>query len=474
MRAAGYTVDGGTHSNDRGIHIMKSMYGYLRCASKENVTVTEQGISCSLSSTKDFRKLLNNWIENPDKWVKPDELRMKSDHVIGWCYTKGNEIGESDEESQLEMQSMLRAWEDGDPQVRALWSQLNAWFYEGYYDTLKKLGIHVSQKGEGMFDYMSYESETYKNGKDIILQNLNNGLIQEFEDGHVEAVLEEKYKTPNIVLLRKDKTALYITQDIELLRSRLKDHKYDQVIYVVDYRQSLQFKQLFIIVESLGIPEARHCLHLAYGEVRTPQGSMSSRKGNIISADWLIDETEKRAYEKINAEHADYSEAEKNHISREVALSAIKFGMLKYNPTSNIVFDIEKNIAFEGDTGPYLQYTIARANSILAKNTGSSTNIQPDESLIPASSLKLELNLLRHLEKYQVIISSSALTKSPNLICEYLYDLAQKFNQLYAENPILQETNSEIRNIRLLITTKTKHTISNGLSLLGINALERM
>lgn len=474
LRAAGYTVDGGTHSNDRGIHIMKSMYGYLRLASKNNVTVTEDGISSTLNSTKDYRTLLNQWINNPDQWVKPEELRMKSDHVIGWCYAKGNEIGENDEEAQSQMQSMLRAWEAGDPEVRALWSQLNAWFYEGYYETLRKLGIQVSHNDHAMFDYMSYESETYKNGKDIIINNIGNGLIQEFEDGHIEAVLENTHNIPNIVLLRKDKTALYITQDIELLRSRLKDSKYDQVIYVVDYRQTLQFKQLFIIVESLGIPEAKNCLHLAYGEVRTPQGAMSSRKGNIISADWLIDETEKRALAKINAERADYSEDEKKHIAHQVALAAIKYGMLKYNPTSNIVFDIDTNIAFEGDTGPYLQYTTARCASVLNKANQSLEIINGSNSILCTTELEMECNILRLVEKFQVIAANAATAKTPNTVCEYIYDVAQKYNQLYAERPILHETDKNIRNIRLLLTYKVKHTISSGLQLLGINALERM
>ena len=478
LRRAGYDVTAGTISNDRGIHIMKSMYGYLRSAHSSSISKNDTGelVSTPLSEI-DYTILIADWLNKPSLWKTPKEVDSKPDHFIGWCYIQGNKLSEDNELVQEQMQKMLLAWENGDEDVRTLWMQTNIWFYEGYHQTLHSLNIYASQDGKSFFDHVWYESEVYKKGKEIILKNIGNGLIKEYEDGHVEAELEDKYGIPNIVLLRKDKSALYITQDIELLRNRLQDFKFDQVVYVVDYRQKLQFQQLFKVVASFGVENALKCIHKAYGEVRTPQGAMSSRKGNIITADWLIEETEKRALSEINTQQHDFNELQKKEIAHYVALAAIKYGLLKYNSITNIVFDINTNVSFDGDTGPYIQYTHARCASILQKSNKDDLNISKDiinEILQNESKLYQEINILRTIEKFEYAISISAQEMAPNVICEYLFNLCQQFNSFYSIKKIIKEEDNLLRKARLFLVYETKNTLKQGLDLLGIKALEEM
>jgi arginyl-tRNA synthetase len=329
---------------------------------------------------------------------------------------------------------------------------------------------------DDFFDKVWYESEHYKSGKDIIVQNIGNGLIAEAADGHVEAQLEPK-GLPNIILLRKDKTALYITQDIELLRKRLKDDLYNQVLYVVDYRQTLQFKQLFEIAKSLNLPGSENCKHLAYGEVRTPEGAMSSRKGNIISADYLLEETVRRAREQIS-EKNELTNEEKKSISQKVALAAIKYGLLKYSIGTNIVFDINQNIKFEGETGPYLQYTYTRTDSIYKQDKLTEQQlcalISRNYQSINIQTLAQEILILRLLEKWPGIISAASNQYSPNLICEYLYKLAQVYNGFYATHRIINEGEVVAKSFRLLVNLRVRQTLQKGLDLLGIATMEKM
>lgn len=481
LRRAGQNVTAGTISNDRGIHIMKSMYGYLKCAHQDAISKNQDTgeLSSIPIDTIDYQTILHQWLNNPREWKTPKDVEIKPDHFIGWCYIQGNALAENSPEAQEEMQKMLRAWEDGDADVRTLWMQTNTWFYEGYHQTLHQLNMYASLDRKNFFDHVWYESEVYKRGKEIILNNIGNGLIKEYEDGHVEAELEDKFNIPNIVLLRKDKSALYITQDIELLRNRLEDFKFDQVVYVVDYRQTLQFNQLFKIVASFGFDKANDCIHKAYGEVRTPQGPMSSRKGNIITADWLINETEKRAYNEINEERGNVLEEEKLHIAHQVALGALKYGLLKFNSSTNIIFDIDKNTSFEGDTGPYIQYTHARCASILNKTNENYSQDLIEKQVITSinqdiANLDEEWMLLRKLEKFEKIIHNAANQMSPNIICEYIFDISQKFNNIYASKSILKETDEYKKYLRIFTAIYTKKVLHEGLELLGIFPLQKM
>lgn len=476
LRETHQHVDSGTIYNDRGIHIVKSMYGYLRCAIRESSEHGKGGFTTRPLTEKSFQVLVEDWSSNSQRWLEPIDLQMKPDHFVGWCYSKGNLIGEEDPDSQSQMQAMLLAWEEGDTKVRLLWTKMNAWFYQGFSQTMRSYNLVGASGSDDFFDKIWYESDLYKSGKDIIIQNIGNGVIVEADDGHVEAQLEPK-GLPNIILLRKDKTALYITQDIELLRKRLKDDLYNQVLYVVDYRQTLQFKQLFEIAKALNLPGSENCKHLAYGEVRTPEGAMSSRKGNIISADYLLEETTRRAREQIS-EKNELSNEEKKNISHQVALAAIKYGLLKFSIGTNIVFDINKNIKFEGDTGPYLQYTYTRTNSIYKQDNLTEQQICAyicnNYQKVDLQTLSQELTILRYLEKWPGIISTASHQYSPSIICEYLYKLAQFYNSFYATHHIISESDELTKAFRLLVNLRVRKTLQKGLDLLGISTMEKM
>jgi arginyl-tRNA synthetase len=474
LKESGYNVIAANINNDRGIHIIKSMYGYLIYGKKEELN----------QAVIDYKALLSEWKSSPEHWHTPQSKQMKPDHFVGYYYVLGNNDYEDSEKKDKEagtnssnapynqMQQMLVDWEAEEENVRALWLQNNNWFYQGMHQTLTDFGIHTPNDPSKYFDKEWYESEIYKEGKDIVFEKIGNGIITEFEDGHVEAVLE-KYNLPNIVLLRKNKTSLYITQDIEMLRQRIKEDQNDKIIYLTDAGQNLRFKQLFAVGESLGIGKLDQMIHLGYGTVRLPEGKMSSRKGTVIVADQLLEEVKQKAKEKINQERSSYSEQEKEEISKSVALAAIKYGILKYNALSNIIFDIQNSISFEGDTGPYLQYTHARACSILRKiekSTISNLEIKPEET----DQFSEEISIMRHLIKFDEVIIKSSINYTPNYICEYLFNLAQKFNLMYANKQVLSEKNTSTQNLRLQITTKTRDTLHHGLNILGINAPEKM
>ncbi len=480
-KASGKNVVAANINNDRGIHIIKSMYGYLMYGKKDQ--------NRPLEAFKDYREALSEWKEHPEHWQTPAEQELKPDHFVGYYYILGNtdyEIAEKQvEESQLDnpqaahnqMQNMLEAWENDDTDIRALWKQNNDWFYEGMHETLRTFNIYSPSDPTKFFDIEWYESQIYKNGKDAILEKIGNGVITECEDGHVEAVLE-KYNLPNIVLLRKNKTSLYIVQDIEMLRQRLKEYHMDRVLYLTAAEQNLRFQQLFAICESLGFGKLEQMAHLGYGMVRTPEGKMSSRKGTVILADELIAEVEEKAIEKINSEHADYTQEDKEKISRQVAIAAIKYGILKYNALSNIIFDSESSIAFEGDTGPYLQYTYARTASIRRKFKEKFPGVEISPEHINQVTLDQlapeELDLMKYLFRFPETIAKAAHTASPNYICEYLFNLCQKFNFFYTTKPIMNEKNTSTRDFRLQITLKTSETLKTGLALIGIEAPEKM
>jgi arginyl-tRNA synthetase len=474
LKESGYNVIAANINNDRGIHIIKSMYGYLVHGKKEELN----------PATVDYKVLLLEWKSSPERWHTPQSKQMKPDHFVGHYYVLGNNDYEDSEKKDKEadtnspnapynqMQQMLVDWEAEEENVRALWLQNNDWFYQGMHQTLKDFGVHTPNDPSKFFDKEWYESEIYKEGKDIVFEKIGNGIITEFEDGHVEAVLE-KYNLPNIVLLRKNKTSLYITQDIEMLRQRIKEDHDDKVIYLTDAGQNLRFKQLFAVGESLGIGTLDQMIHLGYGTVRLPEGKMSSRKGTVIVADQLLEEVKQKAKEKINQERSSYSEEEKEEISKSVALAAIKYGILKYNALSNIIFDIQNSISFEGDTGPYLQYTHARASSILRKIEGTALS-NFEIKLEETDQFTEELSIMRHLIKFDEVIIKSSINYTPNYICEYLFNLAQKFNLMYANKQVLSEKNTSTQNLRLQITTKTRDTLRHGLNILGINAPEKM
>ncbi len=475
-KASGKSVISANINNDRGIHIIKSMYGYLMYARTDK--------NYPLDPLPMYKKALLEWQEDPAIWQTPESKQMKPDHFVGYYYILGNADYEASEIQAKEtgidyphsphnqMQQMLIDWEAEDPLVRKLWIQNNDWYYEGMKETLHHFGIASPNDPTKFFDKEWYESEIYKEGKDIVLNKVGNGVITEHDDGHIEANLE-KYKLPNIVLLRKNKTSLYITQDIELMRKRIKEDQATKVIILTGQEQNLRFQQLFAVCESLGIANLNQMQHFGYGMVRLPEGKMSSRKGNVIVIDELIANVEEKAIEKINLERSEYTQEEKEKISRQVAIAAIKYGILKYNALSNIVFDIESSVSFEGDTGPYIQYTFARTESIKRKyyeKLGTPNNLGTFEQ----SMSKEEHDLIHYAYQFPETIVKAAQQNSPNYICEYLFNISQKFNFFYTTKPIINEENSSAREARMQITLKVNDILKMGLGLLGIEAPEKM
>jgi arginyl-tRNA synthetase len=479
-KSSGKNVIAANINNDRGIHIIKSMYGYLMYGKKDSQYPVEP--------LPHYKKALQSWAQNPLLWETPESKDMKPDHLIGYYYILGNtdyELSETrakeegidpDYAPHNQMKQMLIDWESNEPIIRKLWIQNNGWYYEGMKETLRHFGVASPNDPAKFFDKEWYESEIYKEGKDIVINKIGNGVITEYEDGHVEANLES-YKLPNIVLLRKNKTSLYITQDIELMRKRIQEDHVSNVVILTDYSQNLQFQQLFAICESLEIAQRSQMKHLGYGSVRLPDGKMSSRKGNVILIDELLAEIEERAIEKINQERADYSDEEKEEISRQVAIAAIKYGILKYNALSNIVFDIDSSISFEGDTGPYLQYTFARTSSILRKYNDKFLSLDSHHLTLVEDIAQLsseERDLIHYLYKFPETVVKAAQQYSPNYLCEYLFNLSQKFNFFYTTKPIMSENSSSTRIARMIITRKSNEVLKLGLSLLGIEAPDKM
>jgi len=469
----GEKVIAGNVYNDRGIHIIKSMYGFLKYGKREDTQ----------NKSEYYKIMLKKWFENKEWWHSPESKNQKPDHFIGDFYilgnndyeeseTRANQIGmSSSEDPHEQMRQMLVDWELEEPMIRALWKQCNDWFYQGIEQTLSKYNITTPNDTKRHFDKIWYESEIYKEGKDIIMQNLNKGVIKEHDDGHVEAILE-KYSLPNVVILRKNKTALYITQDIELMRKRMQEDKADEVIILTSAEQNLHFQQLFAICEELQIAPQKKMTHIGYGTVRLPEGKMSSRKGTVITADMLFELVKEKATEKINTEEREYAESEKNQIAEQVAVAAIKYSMLKYKPQSNIIFDIEKSIAFEGDTGPYIQYTHARATAIKRKYRERYGDIETEPPKRAMTDSEREVAKL--IYKFDEYMQKAAKANAPNYICEYLFNLAQKFNEMYAHESVINEKDVQVREQRYLICKKTAETLQKGLNVLGINAPTKM
>jgi len=482
LHITGTSVEAGNINNDRGIHIIKSMYGFLIHGKKSPISNLALA-----TSNSNYKIQLQEWFESPEAWYTPEEKQLKPDHFVGQYYVLGNNDYEDSEKKaennsesnpndpHNQMQQMLIDWESNDKQVRKLWQQNNDWYFQGMHETLKDYEIKSPNDPSKFFDKEWYESDIFSQGKEIILNQIGNGVITEFEDGHIEAVLE-KYKLPNVVLLRKNKTSLYITQDIELMRKRIIEDHYQNIFILTDSGQNLRFQQLFAICDSLGIADLSQMKHFGYGSVRLPEGKMSSRKGTVIQADDLFKEAVKKAREKINQERGSFTDHHLDQISKMVAIGAIKYSMLKFNTLSDITFDIQSSISFEGDTGPYIQYTHARASSILRKYLESKkldNNLDSQVSDL-VEFQDQEIVLIRAMHKYIDILVSAAKSDSPNYICEYLFDLAQKFNHFYTTMPIVSEQNQTKQSARLIITNKSIHIFKSALSILGIQAPEKM
>lgn len=444
FKAAGCKVQKVQIINDRGIHICKSMLAWQKFGD---------------SST-------------------PESSQMKGDHFVGKYYVEFDkhykkeieeliDQGLSEEEASkqaplfMEAQEMLRKWEAGDAEVRSLWEKMNAWVYDGFEKTYNRLGVD--------FDHNQYESNTYLLGKDLIEEGLEKGVFFKKEDGSVWIDLTDEGLDEKLVL-RSDGTAVYMTQDIGTAVERFERFDIDQLVYVVGNEQDYHFKVLFLILQKMGYSWADSLEHLSYGMVNLPDGKMKSREGTVVDADDLMEDMFQTAKE-ISSELGkleDYSENERNQLYEIIGMGALKYFILKVDPKKGMLFDPKESVDFNGDTGPFVQYTYARIQSILRKE-------QPIDFNRDAIILNdAEIEIIRHLNELEETIQKSAIELSPALIVNYVYELVKLFNSFYQNHQILKADTADNKYFRLFLSQWTSLVIKNCLELLGIDAPKRM
>jgi arginyl-tRNA synthetase len=429
-------------------------------------------------------------------WLKfgngetPESSGKKGDHLIGDYYVRFDkeykaQIAElmakgMDEETakreaplMLEAQEMLRKWEANDPEVRALWAKMNSWVYAGFDETYKRMGVS--------FDKIYYESNTYLEGKSEVEKGLASGAFYRREDGSVWADLT-KDGLDEKLLLRSDGTSVYMTQDIGTAKLRFRDYPIDKMVYVVGNEQEYHFKVLSILLDRLGFPFGKELVHFSYGMVELPNGKMKSREGTVVDADDLMDKMIEDAKEiskdKVNTLQG-ITEAEADEIARKVGLGALKYFILKVDPRKNMLFNPAESIDFNGNTGPFIQYTYARIQSVLRKANLTPTLSQGEgasplggdgrEVLDPK-----ELALIQRLGEYPGTVRAAGEEFSPAIICNYAYALACDFNSFYHDLSILNEPDETKRALRLLLAKNVAKVLSSSMTLLGIEMPERM
>jgi arginyl-tRNA synthetase len=434
--------------NDRGIHICKSMLAWEK------------------------------WGEG----ITPEKSGDKGDHLVGEYYVKfdkeyKSQVAElikkgSNEEEALknapiimEAQEMLRKWEAGDKKVVELWEKMNGWVYKGFDETYKKMGVN--------FDRIYYESKTYLLGKSLILDGLKNQSLYQKNDNSVWADLTGD-GLDHKVLLRSDGTSVYMTQDVGTAHQRFTEYPLEKLIYVVGNEQNYHFQALKIVLKKLGFDWYNKIEHLSYGMVELPEGKMKSREGTVVDADDLIDEmidtARQMAGELGKLEGLNNDEKEK--IIRIIGMGALKYFILKVDPKKNMVFDPKESIDFNGNTGPFIQYTYARIRSVIRK--GDEKNIKAGKLFSEISITQKEKELIKFVYDFPGLVSEAADSLSPAIVANYLYELAKEYNQFYHDHQILKEENEETRNLRLQLSQKIADILKTGMELLGIEMPERM
>jgi len=433
--------------NDRGIHICKSMLAWLKFGNGET----------------------------------PDSSGKKGDHLIGDYYVRfdkeyrkqvaefmagGMSEDDAKREAPLmkEAQAMLLKWEQGDQEVRALWAKMNEWVYAGFDETYKQMGVS--------FDKIYYESNTYLEGKKEVERGLSEGLFYRREDGSVWADLTGEGLDEKL-LLRSDGTSVYMTQDIGTAKLRYQDYPIDKMVYVVGNEQEYHFKVLSLLLDKLGFPFGKELVHFSYGMVELPNGKMKSREGTVVDADDLmaqmIDDAKQISKDKVNT-LPDITPEEADNIARIVGLGALKYFILKVDPRKNMLFNPEESIDFNGNTGPFIQYTYARIQSVLRKAAVGS-----QQSAISNQPLNdKEVALIQRLTDYPSAVKQAGDEFSPAVLCNYAYALAQDFNSFYHDYSILNEPDETKKTLRLALSAQVARIIEHAMSLLGIEVPQRM
>ncbi len=388
----------------------------------------------------------------------PKSEMKKSDHFVGDYYVRFAQEAEKNPALNEQAQVLLQKWESDDPKVRALWKKMNKWAIDGFKETYKRFGSE--------FDVWFCESDFYDKAKPIIETGLQKGVFEKRDDQAIVAKLD-KFGLPDKVVLRADGTSIYITNDLSLTVHKFEKYKLNQAIWVVATEQNLYFEQLFKIFGLLGYPWASGCHHVSYGLVHLPDGRMKSREGKVVDADDLMNDIEKLAGEEIDKRYPDLKPTDRKKRATAISLAAIKFFMLKFDAKKDFVFNPSESLSFEGETGPYLLYTYARAKSILRK---ARSTPDADYSLLTAESEKLLVNLLAEFPQ-KIQETKNAL--SPHVLCHYLISVASAFNSFYHEQPVLTADDST-KNARLGLVAASTIVLSAGLRLLGIEPLEKM
>ena len=434
--------------NDRGIHICKSMLAWQKWGNGETPE----------SSGKKGDHLIGDYYVAFDKHYKAELSELME---------KGMTKEEAEAASPLmaEAREMLVKWEAGDKEIRALWEQMNGWVYEGFDETYKRLGVD--------FDKIYYESDTYLVGKETVLGGLEKGIFYRREDESVWADLtgdglDEK------LLLRSDGTSVYMTQDIGTAQLRFRDYPIDKMVYVVGNEQNYHFQVLSLLLDKLGFSWGKGLVHFSYGMVELPEGKMKSREGTVVDADDLMDEminTARETSEELGGKLNDLTAEEKAEINRIIGLGALKYFMLKVDARRNMLFNPKESIDFNGNTGPFIQYTYARTRSIgrKAAEAGAKT-----EFTAPESISEKECNIIRMLNEFPAVVRQAGTDYSPSGIANYAYELAREYNQFYHDFSILREDNEETKAFRLLLTDNVGKVIKTAMNLLGIEVPERM
>ena len=445
IKASGKKVYKTQIINDRGIHICKSMLAWQRFGNNE--TPESSGLKGD--------KLVGNYYVAFDKAYKKE---------IAELIAKGKTEEEAKKQAPIliEAQQMLLKWEAGDNEVVSLWKTMNEWVYVGFNETYKALGVD--------FDKNYYESNTYLLGKDVVADGLKKGVFYKKEDGSVWIDLTEEGLDEKIVL-RSDGTAVYMTQDIGTAIERFKDFDLDELVYTVGNEQDYHFKVLFLILEKLGFGWAKNCYHLSYGMVDLPSGKMKSREGTVVDADDLMLEMTNTAREISQdlGKLEGYSTEEKEELYRTIGLGALKYYILKVDPKKRILFDPEESVDFAGNTGPFIQYTYARIQSILRKADFDYSKVSSEIDLH-----EKERSLIKQIQQFPEVIQNAAKNHSPALIANYTYDLVKEYNSLYQTLPILGSDVENEKVIRTQLSKKVSEVIKTAFKLLGINVPERM
>ncbi len=437
--------------NDRGIHICKSMLAWLKFGNGETPE----------SSGKKGDHLIGDYYVRFDKEYKAQ---------IAELMAKGmdEETAKKEAPLMLEAQEMLRKWEANDPEVRALWAKMNEWVYAGFDETYKRMGVS--------FDKIYYESNTYLEGKSEVEKGLASGAFYRREDGSVWADLT-KDGLDEKLLLRSDGTSVYMTQDIGTAKLRFQDYPIDKMVYVVGNEQEYHFKVLSILLDRLGFPFGKELVHFSYGMVELPNGKMKSREGTVVDADDLMDkmvEDAKEIYLQKN-DQSQMSNHQCDEVARMVGLGALKYFILKVDPRKNMLFNPAESIDFNGNTGPFIQYTFARIQSVLRKATRAESALNGEASTRAEGALHpKELDLIQRLCDYPSAVRAAGDEFSPAILCNYAYALACDFNSFYHDLSILNEPDAQKKALRLLLAANVAKVLENAMSLLGIEMPERM